>query len=365
MENNYKLSKSESITLLIIIMINKLILNLPYNIIELTKSGSIINILYIGIIDFIFLVVILKLLKPFDNQDIIDVSEILGGKYLKYIVSIISIALFLLAAYITVIDFSNVLYTIYFSNFDMIYIILFFIIGVLIANLTGFKSIINTCSFIVSFTIISVIITLINTQSDLTITNFTPILGTSIKNTFVNGLSNCFAMYILVYVFFLKPLINKQEEFVEISVKGYLISFVLLLLTTISMQSLFISSSDSKPINSLFLLAREIEFGSFLQRIDAIFIFIWILSIFSYLSATLFIISKIIKKVFNIQDEKMLSYSLSNILLGLTLIPINTSLIHYIESNIYKYSILIYIFGICFITLLLGYLKKRKADLKQ
>ena len=47
--------------LLIIIMINKLILNLPYNIIELTKSGSIINILYIGVIDFIFLVVPMRL----------------------------------------------------------------------------------------------------------------------------------------------------------------------------------------------------------------------------------------------------------------------------------------------------------------
>ena len=52
MDNNYKLSKYECIALLIVVMTNKLILNIPYNIIELTKSGSIINVLYIGLINF-------------------------------------------------------------------------------------------------------------------------------------------------------------------------------------------------------------------------------------------------------------------------------------------------------------------------
>lgn len=362
MDNNYKLSKYECIALLIVVMTNKLILNIPYNIIKLTKSGSIINVLYIGLINFIFLVIVLKLLKPFSNLDIIDISSFLGGTLLKVIISILSILLFLLAAYITIVDFSNVLHTIYFSNFDMIYIVIFFIIGILIANLIGLKSIINSCMFIVGFSLLSILITFLNTQTNIKITHLTPIFGTNIKNTFITGLSNCFAMYVLVYIFFLKPFVKNQEEYTTLSIKGYLISFVLLLLTTISMQSLFISNSDSEPINSLFLLARQIEFGSFLQRIDAIFIFIWILSIFSYLSVTLFMITKIIKKLLNIEDEKMLSYSLCNILLGLTLIPINISILHFIESTVYKYSILIFIFIICFITLLLAYIKKRKVS---
>ena len=113
MDNNYKLSKYECIALLIVVMTNKLILNIPYNIIELTKSGSIINVLYIGLINFIFLVIVLKLLKPFSNLDIIDISNFLGGTLLKVIISILSILLFLLAAYITIVDFSNVLHTLF------------------------------------------------------------------------------------------------------------------------------------------------------------------------------------------------------------------------------------------------------------
>ena len=123
--NNYKLEKLEAISIILIIMINKLILNIPYYIVDLVGSGAIVNLIYIGIIDFIFLLIILKLLNKFENFDIIDISEFLGGKFLKYFVGIISIGLFLLISFITLIDFSNVLHTIYFSNFPMIYILFF------------------------------------------------------------------------------------------------------------------------------------------------------------------------------------------------------------------------------------------------
>ena len=89
MENNYKLEKKETIFIIIMIMINKLILNVPYYIVNLVATGAIANIIYIGIIDFIFLLIILKLFNKFESSDILDISEFLGGKFLKTITSII------------------------------------------------------------------------------------------------------------------------------------------------------------------------------------------------------------------------------------------------------------------------------------
>lgn len=356
-----KLSNISAILILSIIMINKLILNVPYFIIKEVGSGTIINLIYIGIIDYVFLLIILKLFKKFNTHDLIDIAEFLGGKPLKTIISIITILLFLLAAFITILDFSNVLHTIYFSNFDMIYILLFFITGIIIANLLGLNSIIGFSSFISFFAIASIMITFINTSSNFSINNFTPILGKNLNTTFLNGLVNTFTMYIIVYIYFLKPLLNKPEDFEKVSKKSFIVSFIILIITSISMMSLFSGNANTEPINSLFLLARQIEFGNFLQRIDALFIFIWILTIFAYLSFTIYMILKIFKKLLNIEDEKMLTYPICSILLGLTLIPINISTIHFIEKNIYSYSIIIYIFGIAFFTLLFGYIKKMKG----
>ena len=45
MGSNYKLDKKETIIIMIMIMINKLILNVPYYIVNLVGTGSIANII--------------------------------------------------------------------------------------------------------------------------------------------------------------------------------------------------------------------------------------------------------------------------------------------------------------------------------
>lgn len=362
MENNYKLEKYEAISIIILIMINKIILNIPYYIVNLVGTGSIINVIYIGIIDFVFLLLIIKLFDKFQNLDIIDVSEYLGGNFLKNIIGIISILLFFLFAFITLLDFSNVLHTIYFSNFDMIYILLFFLIGILVANLIGFKSITNSISFVVPFVIISILVTFFSMLSKFDIKTITPILGKDYYTTFVLGASNCFAMYIIVYVYFLKPLLKNSTDFKKVSITSYIISLFLLLITIISILTLFNTSSGNEPINSLFLLARQIELGTFIQRIDAVFILLWILSIFSYLSFLIFLINRTIKRITTITNEKMLSFSTCSILFGLALIPFNVSNIHFIENTIFRYVILGFMFGIGILILLLANIKRWKGN---
>lgn len=357
MENNNSLGKIESISIIIMVMINKLILNIPYYIVNLTGNGSIVNIIYIGVIDFGFLLIILRLFKNFENSDIIDISEYLGGKALKILVAIISILLFLLVSFITLLDFSNVLHKIYFSQFQIIYILGFFIIGIAIANFIGLKSISRVTSFIIPFSIISILVTFIAVFKDLTITSITPILGESYKNTFVLGLSNSFAMYIMVYYYFFKPLLKDPKDFKKIAITSYAISLILLLLTIISMLTIFTTNSTNAPINSLFLLARQIELGTFLQRVDALFILLWILSIFCYLSFVVFIINRIIKKVSKISNEKMLTFSICSILFGLALIPFNIAQLNFIENTIYRYVILIFMLGIGIGLLILSNIK--------
>lgn len=360
MENKYELEKIEAISIIIIIMINKLILNIPYYIVNLVGSGAIVNIIYIGIIDFIFLLIIIKLLNPFQNQDILDISEFLGGKKLKNTIGIISICLFLLISFITLLNFSNVLHTIYFSNFPMIFILLIFILGIIVANFIGFKSISRIATFIVPFAILSVIITFLAISGNLSVKNLTPILGENYYTTFILGASNTFAMYIIVYMYFIKPLLKNNNDFKKISIVSYFISLILLLLTIISMLTLFSTNSGNEPINSLFLLARQIELGNYIQRVDALFILLWILSIFTYLSFVVFIINRIIKKIINISNEKMLTYSTCSILFGLALIPFNISQIRFIENTIYKYVIIGFMFGLGIVILILANIKKLK-----
>ncbi len=363
MENNFKLKKYQAIALIIIVMINKLILNVPFYIVDLVGNGAIVNLIYISIIDFIGLLIIIKLFEKFDGKDILDISEFVGTSKLKIIVGLISIALLFTVAFITIIDFSNVLHTIYFSSFPLIYILIFFIAGILIANLINFHAISNIISLIAPFAIASILITFFARTGDFDVTNLTPVLGENYQSTFVLGLTNTFAMYFIVYIYFLKPLLQDQTQFKKISIISYIISFIMLILTVLPILTLFNTADGNEPINSLFLLARQIEFGNFIQRVDAIFILLWILSIYAYLSFVIFLINRIIKKLINVSNEKMISFSTCSILFGLALIPLNMSHIHFIEDTIYRFMVIGFIFGIGIIILILANIKYRKVNL--
>ena len=98
MDSLQKIGKFEAISLIIMITINQIIFNLPNTIILNTGSSAWLNVIVISIIAILFSLLICKLFKKFPTQDIVDVSEYLGGKILKAIVGILYILFFIFIA---------------------------------------------------------------------------------------------------------------------------------------------------------------------------------------------------------------------------------------------------------------------------
>ena len=356
MENN-KITKIEAIFLILIVMVNRIILNLPFSIIEITKTGSPINLIYIGIIGFFIVILMNKLFEKFPSSDIIDVSEYLGGNFFKIFISIICITFLFLSLYVTLAEFSNLLEIIYFKKSPKVFILMFFILATLISNLIGFRSIIKTICAIVPFTIISILITFFGATDNFEFYNFTPVLGDGAYQVFIIGLQNLFSFSIINFFIFFKPLLKNTYEFSKITISSYIIAWTLLFITIISLISAFPMIQDTNAINYLYLLSKKLNLGNFIQRIDALFILLWIISIFSYLSIVTFMTNIIFKKITNCENKQMFTFFTVSILLGLCLLPTNTAIIRFLDTVVYKYSIIILTLITSSIILLLANLK--------
>ena len=361
MTNNYKIQKNEAISLILIVMINKLILNVPFFIIDFVGTGTIVNLIYIGILGLIFVLILNLLFKNFPNADILDISEFVGGKFLKTIISIIFVCSFFLVSYITLTDFANTIKIVYFQESPLIFILLFFMAAILIANLVGLKSIIRTISLVIPFTIISIIITLFGVQDHFSIDKFVPIFGYNYKTTFLNGLLNIFSLYVITYYYFIMPLLNNPTDYKKITIISYIISWIILFSTSICILTLFPITKNVEALNAIYLLARRIELGDFLQRLDALFVLLWLISILCYLSLSIFMINRIIQKNTQLQDSKMLSYSTVSILFGLCLIPFNIATSQFIENVIYRYLIIALTFIVCFLIMIIANIKSKRG----
>jgi len=188
-----------------------------------------------------------------------------------------------------------------------------------------------------------------------------PIFGNGINETFFAGTSNIFAFSGVSYIFFLMPLLKNQKNFNKIGYVGIGISAIYLLL---SIGSLLLSLSDvlvNSQLSPMYLLIRAAEFGSFFQRPDALFFFVWILSFMSYLSTVLFIVTMIFKKISKTNSVGPMIYCFSTIMFVVALIPANMSQIRFFEDVIFKYFSLLLIFIISFIILIFANIKYSKT----
>ena len=210
---------------------------------------------------------------------------------------------------------------------------------------------------IVPVAIGSILLTLFTVHDEISFYKLSPILGYNIQNTFINGLSNIFSLYFISYYFFLLPLIKNAFHFKKICVISYLISWTLLFLTVLSISAVFPIDNSSEPFNSIYLLSRKIELGDFLQRLDAIFILLWIISIFCYLSLSIFMVNHVFQKITNISNPKMLTFSSATIFLGLCTLPFDVEISRFIGNIIFRYLVIIMIFGVSFGIMILANIK--------
>lgn len=116
-------------------------------------------------------------------------------------------------------------------------------------------------------------------------------------------------------------------------------------------------SQDTNAINYLYLLSKKITLGNFIQRIDALFIFLWIILIFCYLSIVMFMMNVISKKITNCENKQMFSFFTAPFLLKLCLLPTNTAILKFLDNVVYKYSIISLSIGTSILILFLANLK--------
>lgn len=81
-----KFGRFESIAIIVTVMMNHIILNLPKIIIGSTSSGAVLNTVFISLFALSIAFLISKLFKNFPHLDIFGVAKFLGGKWLKNLI---------------------------------------------------------------------------------------------------------------------------------------------------------------------------------------------------------------------------------------------------------------------------------------
>ena len=357
--DNTKIGSKEAIALLVTIAFNHIIINMTKDIIDLTASASLLNILYIGIIAIIFTSIVCYFLNKFPTFDLVDISNYLGGKFLKWVIGLLFIAYFIFFAGNLLHMFSTCLQIIYFPYTKQFYIALLFVIASIAACLMRHNAIYRSTLIIFPFIVISTLFLFLSDIQFFNIEKMYPIFGNGLYTTFFTGITNMFAFQGLAYILFTPPLLKEPEKIKKVAITSVILSCIFLLICVATILFIFNGFVDTDELLPLFSAVKYIEFGSFFQKLDSIFVLIWILSFASYLSITMKFSSNILKKLTNFQDDSIFVIFIGFLLFIASIWQKNYVVSTFFANTVHKYVFFILVIGISLLILISATFKKK------
>ena len=334
---NYKIGTIEAIMLILTIVVAHSVLSMPTNILSSYKSASILNVIYVGIIAIIIAYFIYKLLKNFPSMDIIDISELVGGKFFKNIVGIVFIIYFILSASLMLRNFCESIQILYFPMTNITFIMALIIIAICIANRLDFTATVKANVIILPIALLGILFLFFTNINKFVPERIFPILGESAYNTFVLGVTNIASFGGIAYIYFLPPLLKESTKFKKITLISIAATAIYLVFTIATLLFIFTFFTNVSEISPLYTATRYIEFGSFFQRLESVFLLIWILVFACYLSIVCKFSISIFQKITGITNKKPLIDIFGLLILSIALIPKNIAISQSFENKIYPY----------------------------
>jgi len=364
---NTRIGNAEAIALIITVIINHIILNMTKVIISSSDSAAILNTVYISAIALILSYIIYTLLKMFPTFDILDISNFLGGRILKVIIGVLFSFYFIFFSGTLLKNFAYCLQIIYYTSTNTFFIIVVFLIAtVFVCNLKN-NALFRSNLLIIPFIVISICILFLGNSGDFVFQNVFPVLGHGVNATFLNGISNLFAFQGLLHILFLPPRLKDVTKLRKISLLSITFSALYLLVSVAVALFLFDTSVTNSLLLPLYSAARYIEFGTFFQRLDSIFMLTWIISFVSYLSIIVSTCCNIFQKITHIQSTKFSTTLIAFIMLVVTFFSKNYAVSTFFTDTVYKYAFFV-ILGISIIIMCLASVLKlirSKTSLKK
>lgn len=324
---NIKIQKREISSIIITLLIAKMLLAYPRYIIISGGNAAWIQAALAWAAALVIFALDAFLYKT--KQNIIELSEELGGKWLKIPTGIVISAVLLVNMAITVRAYPESVTTILLSNNNVEPLLVVFFITMVIGTYCGLESIvrINSIFLPIALTIMAIFMLLLIPHFNLN--NLFPIFGTGVKEVFsgwwvfISMFSDLIALNLLL------PYCRSRRNarvggFIAIIICGAIFILILLALALV-----FPYPAGSEFVLPLYEMTRIVHAGQFFGRFEAFFEFVWSILIMLYSSLYLYLICMVWQKSFDMKYMKPLIIPAAIIVGTISYVPESTvELIH-------------------------------------
>lgn len=296
-------SRNEIFFLAVSLTSYRIFTNLPLLFTLISGTGAPLSALLSGLLALLLIYLFSKLHKKS--------SPFRQNSFGQYPLSVILLGYLILSSIHTLSEFSKFAGAVAFPTAPQWFVALFFITAAGLGALGGIKGLLRIGRHFVPFFVVVILLLLGSVLVQCDFENLFPLLGTSAENTLGKGLSGIFLYSDILLLFFISPAEESSSAsrpaFLLGSLLGILICFATVLTYTAKIPYP-LSREEQLPI---YLLMKEVYYGRFFQRVDAVVLLVSALWGMFVLSFNLCLMSKILSEVFGITPLKVVLFPLS------------------------------------------------------
>lgn len=293
---NSKISLHQLYFLIVITQIGVGVLSLPNSVFLIAKNDSWISVILAGFIVQIILIIIWKVDQLTKGKDLLEITNQLFGKGLGKFFQVIYLCYFLSVGTIILILYNEVLKTWVFTHTPKHLIIGLFVIVSIYLVVSGLNVI---ASFFVLVSIL-IIVLLISVSVALKESHIFYLFPIGI-NGFINifkGTKECFLAMLgfeLCFLFLARTKASNKEKLTVITIANITVTFIYTFITFVSI--LFYSPDELKLVpEPVLYMMKEYTF-IVLERVDLIFLSVYIVVVVTTYSSYLFAASNALKHI--------------------------------------------------------------------
>lgn len=350
----------EAVSLITIVIITKVFFTSPALLISFTGTANWYATLISAGTALIGFTFVYLLLKDYPGRNLIEIFEIVLGRYIGFIFSGIFSLWFIFIAAAFLREFAEVLTVYVLPLSPLSFIIGMFVFGTTILSFMGLESIVRFAKLSSLVIFVGYISVQLLSWEYYELHRIFPIYGYGIKNTLLHGItrSSAYGEAVILAVFAgsLQGVQHiKRAGYAAIFISGLLVSSALLSFTLVFPYTV------AQEITSLmYQMTRLIDYGRFVQRLDPIFFFIWNIGTFIAITTIFYTGVSIYCHMFRIQDIKPVLIPSNIILFAAAMIPKDMSIIimGYVQGT-RQYGWIIY-FLMPLIVLIISRLRRKK-----
>jgi spore germination protein KB len=326
-----KFGESEAIWLVTITMISKVFFSSPATLTSLVGNATWYTTLISSAVAFLGFYFIYCLLNRFPQNDLTEIFDIALGKIGGFIFSLILMCFFIILTAFRISESTAFLKVYVIPESPNWFSSGIFIVCIYIFSVLGLETMARFSKAVIYTLLSGLIFVLVLSMQNFDVNNLFPVFGYGIDKIAANGLARS-SVYgeVIVFAVFAKSFQGvkyiKREGFISLIVATLVISGCLLAYALTFPY--YVAQEITAPIYEMSIL---ISYGRFIQRVEALFLYVWIISTFLSTTVTFYSFVWIFCKAFKISDKRP-------VILGGCLIVYAASLIHKnIISIIYDY----------------------------